>query len=382
MQHPGALDAGRAILRAACFLSLIAGCDAPVSTGTPYLRSPSCDVSTEDDCRYVSARQYPDLAEVTDLVLRNAPGGRQLPMLVRYPRNAAGPLPVVLWEHAGGYSQNGHEGGVAWSETFAHAGYIVVHVAHLAPSPNQLETLCDHVGITDPAECVDLSISGHDPDEESNVFASIGVTRPADTRHLLDRLGFIARKFFDETGIEMDTSRVAVAGWSGGSQSSMALAGAARALSASLPDYRDPDSRPLAFIAMSPQGPGYSSFYADDTGTSWDDVEGPMLVMTGDGDEKPANDMTGADRRLAYDYMPAGDKYLWYSTLEHEDVKHSTFNLEDATSSEADLVALSAALTSTAVAFVDAFVRDDAAAADWLASDDPAQMVDASWEHK
>lgn len=343
-----------------------------------------CAVGTGPRCLYRSPRAFQDIREVVGMNLEGAIGGRTLPVLIRYPADAREPLPVVVWAHAGGWSATGHRSGDAWSASLARAGYAVVHVAHVPPTRAQLDAICVTVGITRRAECEDLSLTGdHDGDGTAtrNTFEAIGVGRAADTRLVLDRLGGIADRFTTQTSVRLDTARVTVAGWSGGSQNPMGLAGAARDLSATLSRYTNPDPRPVAFIAISPQGPGYSGFFATAMGSSWDAVRGPTLVMTGDGDEKPANTLTGPIRRRAFELMPTGQKYLFYSRVQNPDIAHGDFNLGGAMSGDARRVALAESLVSVALAFLDAHVRGEAGALRWLAADDARAGVsgDADW---
>lgn len=331
--------------------------------------------------------QYVDVREVDGLSLPDAIGSRTLPLLVRFAADARQPLPVVIWEHAGGYNPTGHRLGAEWSRTLARAGYLVVHIGHVAPSAQQLVELCRAAGLTLRSECVDLSLQpGGTLDEELdlNIFSSVAVARPADVRQALDALPQLAQRLAALEGITLDARRVAVAGWSGGSQAPTQLAGALRHVSASLPAYRDVDPRPVAFVALSPQGPGYSGYFAPDGGpSSWDAVRGPMLVVTGDSDEKPANTLTGPVRRLAYEHMPAGDKHLWYSHLADPLIAHGSFNLGALGESDPELLALTDGLAAVVVGFLDAKVKGLPEAQAWLSSDAPAATAPGliDWLH-
>ncbi|MBL8957869.1 MAG: hypothetical protein JNK82_44250 [Myxococcaceae bacterium] len=319
------------------------------------------------DGGYVGA-DYGDLRVFDGLNLPAASGGRTLPMRVRWSAQAPQPMPIVIWEHGGGYDPDGHRLSSEWSRTFAKAGYFVVHLAHVAPDAAQLTAMCAEVGVTDPAECDDLSLDGMlDEETEANVFSSIAVARPTDVRRLLDGLPTLASRVLQQQGVVLDIDRVAVAGWSGGSQAPMQLAGALRTVSASLPAFASPDARPVAFVAISPQGPGYSGFFD----TSWAGARGPLLVVTGEHDEKPANTLTGAVRRLAYDNLPPGQKHLWYSNIDDPGIAHGSFNLGDQGSTDPELMALSAGLTAVVVGFCDAYVKADPAALSWLAGTGP-----------
>jgi hypothetical protein len=325
-----------------------------------------CAVSTDPFCRYVSPRAFTDLRELDEPVLPGAIGGRTLPLLIRYAADATGALPVLYWSHGGTYNNTGDQEGARWGRAFARAGYLVIHVGHVAPNRAQLDAICAEVGVP-AAQCIDENIGPGDEDA-APTFSSIGVVRPADAARVLDSLGEIATRLAT-IGVTIDTGRVAVTGWSGGSQDPIAHAGAVRHLGA-LPRYAAPDARPRAFFGLSPQGPPYAGFLATDTVSSWDLVRGPMLIATGDGDEKPDSPMTGPIRRQAWEHMPPGDKWMFYSTIDDPEITHDDFALSGLMSGDADREALAAGLQSVAIAFLDAYVRDDADARRWLDSDD------------
>jgi hypothetical protein len=164
----------------------------------------------------------------------------------------------------------------------------------------------------------------------------------------------------------------------------LGLAGAVRPVSVELGNYSNPSDVPDAFLALSPQGPGDSRYFADDTATSWDAVRGPTLVMTGDGDLNPGNDIVGSERRLAFENMPPGDKWLFYSTQDSERINHGTFNLGDLDSADPQIASLNEALVSTALAHLDAHLRDRQQAREWLQTDNVITIVDGAgdWESK
>jgi len=333
------------------------------------VREASCE---GDACVYSPAFAYDNIREIEGFEIPSQFQDRKLPMLVRFPEGATEPLPVVVWAHGGSWSTNGHKLNAAWSRRIAAAGYAVLHFAVTPPDETLLPEICQRAGLADPSRCEDLSLANVDTELEDpadNPFFAITVVRPADGASVLDALPTIATRLEDRAGVTLDTSRVIVAGWSGGSQVVLQMAGATRIAEASTPPYADPDERPIAFVALSPQGPGFSNFYADDEGTSWDNITRPTMVITGVGDEKPGNDLTGPDRYAVYTHLPPGQKRLFYSTSESAAIRHSTFNLADIEASDADAAAVSRALVSAMLANLDAQARDSDAARAWLESD-------------
>ncbi len=309
--------------------------------------------------------------------------GRQLPALIRFSTDAPEPLPVVIWSHGGGYSNSNHRASRAWSRVLARAGYAVIHVAHVAPTAAQLDMICRDVGVP-MGECDDATITGGDPDDP-NPFTSTGVCRASDAIAVLTHLPAIATHLFDTRGATIDQENVGVCGWSAGSSGPLQLAGSVRRLSATLTRFARPDARPKAFIAVSPQGPDFSGHFIEEPESSWDSVRGPVLMLTGDGDYKSKNGLDGPVRRLGFDRLPPGEKYLWYSTIEQgAGVEHGTFDMAAADRPNPDVARIQAGLAAVAYAFLDAYLRGHAPALAWLQSADPgaAGGGGAEWERR
>jgi hypothetical protein len=386
----------------------------------------ACSVSSEVDCRYRSTAAVQGAvltrrSELDSLV----PGGalpipkRKVPILVRWSSKATGKLPIVLWSHGGSWNPEGEKLNTTWSTALVEAGYAVIHMAHAPlPDPRSLGLVCEAVGLDKTSnECDDFSLyenfwinkscsndseclsecdwakqgcaclgsasnpskkkCGPPPSVTENPFASLLVMRATDTALVLDNLDSIAKQLGADPSdpVELDTSKVAVAGWSGGSQNPMVTAGAVYDLSKTLNRFEASLKKPVAFLAISPQGPGYSNYFATMSETSWDKIDRPMMVLTGFRDMKAANEMTGEDRRKAYENLPAGDKFMLYSKREDEAIEHGTFNLGGFDPSKrSKLDPLYWGLQSAAVAFLDAYVRNDKVAQSYLASQDPAKI--------
>jgi len=73
-----------------------------------------------------------------------------------------------------------------------------------------------------------------------------------------------------------------------------------------------------------------------------------------------------------FDLMPPGDKILFYSTLADPAVVHSVFNRGQL--GQPVLRPLNNALRDTVIAFLDAYLREDARARAWL-DEGPATAV-------
>lgn len=336
--------------------------------------SPTCVESDLDGCEYPERGLTVTVLEGFEIT--DATTGRVLPLLMRVP-SGAGPVPVVIWSHGGGFNDNGHHLGAEWGAVIASQGYAVVHLAHVTATAQTANEVCRLASVPS-GEC-----SGH-ADEDSGLLA---VFRTFDIIGVLDKLQGLSDRSVAGGGPAFDLSRVVVAGWSGGSRAPVVLMGASVIASVSAPRFSKPDLRVKAAIGLSPTGPGFGGFFDDGGGaaTSWDVLRGPMLFATGSNDVKPDKpDLNGPVRRFPYTAQPGdGTRWLLYSNLPVGVGAHGTFNLGDDGSSDERLARLSRALRSTVRAFLDAHLKEDAAAKAWLGTGNAKVLAgDVDWEHR
>lgn len=233
---------------------------------------------------------------------------RTILILARYPTDAYQPLPVVIWSHGAPPDVDGTRhltSGAAFATILAESGYVVVHVSH-APVQNP-EALCASLRVT-AQQCPD--------DGRSELLMRL--IRPNDISIVVDHL--VERS--EQLPVRIDTDRIALAGHSFGAYTTMMAAGAVSTFTVSAGDFPIAlgDARIRAFIALSPQGPGRYGFDAN----SWDEIERPVLSITGTGDDTGAEQ--SEDRRVPFDNMPAGEKYLLY--VDDPRATHETFGLQ------------------------------------------------------
>lgn len=284
---------------------------------------------------------------------------RTISFAIRTPNGLAGPLPVIIWSHGGAQGHMNPLTALAeWGELTARAGYISVGIAHASRSAFSLKLLCSALGISDCA-----------------TFNYLNWDRPHDISAVIDRLAAINA----DPGLlqgRINMNRIAVGGHSAGSGGSMSVAGALR-LFTNTPRALA-DSRPIAFLAFSPQGPVSDGFF--ETGfrfphTSWDNITRPMFVGTGDGDNTCGNSPAAclgtspSIRRIPYELMPPGDKYLMH--IHDTDTFHGLFgfNIAECVSrgvAPGKCNAFRQWLASSTLAFLDAHVRNSNLAKTWL----------------
>lgn len=302
------------------------------------------------------------------------------------PAGVSLPLPTVIWSHggAGGGTPQNLE---AWRNATTEACYVSVTIGHAWPETPLNEEICD--GLFDlvvPDEC---GIA------DDKTYKLLNFIRPHDIAAVMDYLEADYDDLVDET-------KFAIGGHSAGAGGAMMVAGATRAFRTgdAAEDYieiRDlSDPRPIAFIAMSPQGPGADGFYEawKHAGeTSWDNVTRPILIGTGAGDngcdQSPrsltsstihyCNNLgpTPSNRKAVFDFLPQGpgagiSKYRFY--IDHWRAAHTIFKLSEntcasggGTTQEDHCDLMFEGLTRAVVGFLDWHVRGDPLAEDFLA---------------
>lgn len=306
--------------------------------------STGVDAGGDGRLAYLPEVVYESFERLDGYVVRDASRDRDIPVLVRYPQGATGPLPVVLFSPGGSFV-NTPNGYGEWGAVLARAGYFVVNLSHPDAPPR---SHCAPLGIpASECEAADMML---DP-AEGGTLAGPWYHRPLDARAVLDDLAAIAAA----AGVTIDEDRIGMVGHSGGAFTTMALAGALIDYSPSVRAVDMSDPRPLAFLANSPQGIGYLGL----TETSWDGILRPVDVQTGRADrtegEAPAGRLDSAM------HLPPPDKYLLY--IDSADATHSAFGLGPDESPQIRLY-----IGSTGVAFLDAHVRERSEARAWLTS--------------
>lgn len=286
--------------------------------------------------------------------------GRNLPIVVYVPEGE-GPFPVVIFSHGGGFSA-GHNDSQNWGRELAAHGYVSIHYGSIEHDATARMAYCEIAGVT-MEECTSGPI---DPE------AIVAIGRTRDVIAVMDALEDLSDASVARGGPAIDAERLAIAGWSGGSRPSMILMGAETYVSPSVPSFGQADPRPRASVILSPTGPGFGAFYDEGGMTSWDDMRGPTLMATGDNDIKPDNtELTGPIRRFPFDAQPGdGTRHLLYSNLDVPEFGHPVYNLGELDSTDERVHRLSLAVSSSARAFLDAYVLGDEAGMAYLESDD------------
>lgn len=284
---------------------------------------------------------------------------RDVPVKVYYPKDEAGPFPVIIFSHGlGGTRETYAYLGQHW----ASHGYVCVHVQHIGSDDSVWR------GQLQPLEAMKRSL--RDPQHALN--------RPLDVRFVLEQLEKTQR----EPGVlkgRLDLARVGIGGHSFGAFTSMAVAGQTFVTLAGKPvTAGDWHGKFKAAIVMSPNAPTRR----DDLDTAYAQIRIPTLHMTGTRDDSPVGDTKAADRRIPFDHITSAETYL----VIFEGGDHMVFSgrrrLRGGDGGRdarfQDLIRMST------TAFWDAELKGDAAAKRWLADGDFKQELgqDGTFEQK
>lgn len=271
------------------------------------------------------------IATVSDLVLHDAKRNKDLHVRINYPQGG-GPYPVIVFSHGAWGSSDGY---TMLTELWASHGYVTIQPDH--------------------ADSRKLGVRIGD----RSVFRD-WQQRPADVSFILDALTEIEEKVPELKG-KMDTKRIGMSGHSYGANTAQLVGGARAFLGGREVSYADP--RVTAVALLSGQGPGEML-----TEKSWEHFTNPLLVMTGSRDGPTRTGQPAEWRRMPYELSPPGDKYLaWVEGMDHgfggvSGLKDGLYKFQ----SNAEHIRYTKMIT---LAFWDAFLKDDAEAKAWLASD-------------
>jgi predicted dienelactone hydrolase len=296
-----------------------------------------------------------------DLVLRDEKRQKDLEVRVRYPavaQGAPGRFPFVVFSHGAGGSRD------AFPDLTAHwasHGYIVV-----------LPTHADSIQLR-RRNGDDLSALRRDLDSLRRDVKPLD--RLADLVFLLDSIGIIQDRIEglrDRNGDgRVDRDRIGMAGHSAGALTAQMAAGVKvrGAVPGALLEARSVgDPRIDAAILVSGQGTTNRMF----TDQSWSELSKPMLVITGSKDIAAIGSETPASRREPYEKAKPGDKYLVFI----EGATHSSYQgkgpglrLDREQPPDAELTMITSVTSSSTLAFLDMYLKDDRGARAYLGSD-------------
>ncbi len=289
-----------------------------------------------------------------DVTIRDPSRNRNIPIHVTYP-SGGGPFPVIVFSHGAGGTGDSHR---PLSRFWATRGYVVLAPTHADSASGRIDSRSLDALRETRADAID------DP--------KVWESRTSDLTFAIFSLEEIASKVSPLAG-KLDGRRLGVAGHSLGAFTAQLLAGATAIAGKGEKPKSFADPAPKAFLLLSPAGKGQQGL----TEESWAAVTRPLMVMTGSRD-RGVKGQKPSWRLDPFRLSPAGDKYA----VILEGASHLSFSGraaepgatlprgrgKDAVSVEQE-VALFKQVKIASLAFWDAYLRDDAAAKAFLASD-------------
>lgn len=353
-----------------------------------------CSAQALASCGYTSPNHF--TPAVADAYLEDpSRGNHPVPIRVRYPLGATGALPVVIWNHGGGTTSadnqastaagftvtRGQQSSVRRSESFARAGYVVIHIGRMdvrSLSPAQLQDcLTAGVivgGIVSPSESA-LSAC--------RTWTGFHLYGPRNVAFVAALLAGYQRGMLPGFDGTLDRERIVVGGWSGGTEATLNIAGAYQkwttALgSVTLPPVVVPGA--VAFFADAPRGPSWAGFSTGFEEQSAYGIDARPILFNTARDDRGGEVAPPVARNASFFGAAKGGKLLSYSWTPAAvgGPNHGTMNINDSIDeatgepatgcNNALREAHCVALEQLGVAFLDAHVLGRQAAQQWLAS--------------
>ncbi len=279
-----------------------------------------------------------EVARVSDLEVPHLHRDQQLVFDVFYPDVAEGSFPVLLFAH-GNFSDNKQYD--ALLNHWVSHGYVVL-------APQHLDATGGYLGST-----INLVRYGN---------AGLIRARYDDLLSLLDQLDAVAALV---PGLEqrMDARRIGATGHSFGAFTAQQFGGAS-AQDMDTGEYPSLlDSRIQAVLAVSPPGPMFDEINEG----SWRKLSAPALLTTGTWDTNPYFWRDWQLHKMAFDTATAENQYALVVQGADHYLGNLICRLELEEAPQHDALAM---VNNLSVAFLDAYLKDNAAALDYLRSGD------------
>jgi predicted dienelactone hydrolase len=291
--------------------------------------------------------------EPLELVVEDAARARSLPIRVDLPAGDAA-APVVLFSHGlGGARSMGTYLANHWSAR----GYVAVFLQH----PGSDDSVWRGKPLRQGLQALHQAAGGEN-----------FLLRVRDVPAVLDQLEKWNATNDHPLAGRLDMQRIGMSGHSFGALTTQAVSGQ------SFPNGRRPttDPRIKAALPMSPSAPRRG-----DAADAFGGVAIPWLCMTGTNDVSRIGGQTLEMRMAVFPALPAGNKY----ELVLDGAEHSAFTDRPLPGERGGRNPNHhRAILALSTAFWDAYLRDDAAAREWLDGDGPRTILDPKdrWQKK
>ena len=270
---------------------------------------------------------------------------RDVPAKIYFPKEGAGPCPVIIFSHGLGGSREHYE---YLGRHWAGCGYVSVHLQHVGSDAALWKG-------QPPGEVPKAMLGATlDPRNAAN--------RPKDVSFAIDQLTALNGDAGSPLHGRLDMKRLGVAGHSFGGFTSMAIAGQ------DFGPAQWAEPRVKAVIQMS--APVARPAVRD---RAYAKITTPVFHMTGTRDASPVGETKAGERRIPFDKMTAAETCL----VIFKDGDHMIFSGRpglDAERKKQDAV-FHEIICAGSTAYWDARLRDDAAAQAWLMDGGFAQRL-------
>jgi predicted dienelactone hydrolase len=267
---------------------------------------------------------------------------RIVPVKIYLPKSGRAPYPVVIFSHGLGGSR---EAAVYLGEYWSEHGYFCVFVQHAG---------------SDESVWRSSASKGREGILQSMKVAANGqnlLDRIQDIKFVLDQLEQLNSTSTDPLlRNKLDLSRIALSGHSFGAGTTLACVGQSFGNGH---NAKDPRIKAAIYLCPPVMGSGKAS-----PATAYGDIQVPGLLLTGTEDNSPIRDTKAEDRRIPYDGMRAHDQYL----VNFAGADHATFGGRSFRQPKAGDDQYHAMIDEMTTKFLDAELKGDASAKQWLNS--------------
>jgi predicted dienelactone hydrolase len=299
--------------------------------------------ATTSEAAY-SAPQPKGEIQTVEYIWHDAKRDRDVPVKIYYPSSGNGPFPFVIFSHGLGGSREGYD---YFGNYLAGCGYVSVHLQHAGSD----DSIWRGKPLTDLRD--EMQSVARTPENARN--------RPQDVSFAIDQMIALNLHPGNPFNKRLDLYRIAVAGHSFGAWTTLTIAGeevAGKSLA---------DPRVKAAIAMSAP----VNFPQRQNGSAFSAINIPVLHLTGTRDEGAISDTTAADRRVPFDNARRVPAFL----VIFNGADHMTFARHLRPGAAASDEKLHELIAKTSVAFLDAYLRNDSGAKQWLVGDGVNQLL-------
>jgi pimeloyl-ACP methyl ester carboxylesterase len=293
---------------------------------------------------------------------RDAQRDRVVPVKLYFPKEGAGPFPIIIFSHGLGGSREGYE---YLGRHWAGCGYVSVHVQH----PGSDEGVWKDQPPAERARAMQRAAAN----------LANALNRPPDAQFAIDQLEKLNVDKTSPLKGRLELKSIAIAGHSFGGYTTLALAGQTFLLpTGATKRYTEP--RLKAAIQMSAPAPAMRR----ELDRVFGSITMPVMHLTGTKDFVEILPQTSAaDRRIPYDHMTNAATCLVIFT----DGDHMIFSGRERLATPEKLAqdqVFQKLVCAGTTAFWDAYLKDQVQAKKWLLDGGYKKLLgeQATFEHK